>query len=73
MNTYDQYISVDKNRRSGKPCIKGTRIAISDILEMLADGMSIAEICSDFPYLDELKVKAALKYSADQQKTGKVA
>lgn len=73
LNIYEQYISIDSERRSGKPCIKGTRISVSDILEMFADNMTIPEIISDFPQLDELKIKAALNYSANQQKTTRVA
>ena len=73
MDNYQNYIEINPNKRSGKPCIKGTRIAVSDILDMFADSMTIPEICSDYPYLDEVKIKAALTYAAEKEKQGKVA
>ena len=51
MEQAEQYISVDPNIRFGKPCIVGTRIAIADVLEWLASGMSHDEILVDFPVL----------------------
>ncbi len=44
----------------GKPCVKGTRIIVECILEMLSSGMSYAEIIADFPSLDEIKIRAAI-------------
>nr|MBP9161442.1 DUF433 domain-containing protein [Flavobacteriales bacterium] len=50
---YSKIITVDPAIRSGKPCIRGMRITVGDILEYLAGGMSIPEILEDFPYLTE--------------------
>ena len=60
---YLPYIEVNPNKRFGKPCIKGTRITVADVLEMLADGMTREEIISEHPNLNELQIKAALAYA----------
>ena len=65
---YLQYIETDSSKRFGKPCIKGTRITVSDILEMLAEGMSIDEILADHPNLQAVQIKAALLYAANTVK-----
>ena len=57
-------IAIDPAIRSGKPCIKGTRIAVYDILEYLAGGMSESEIISDFPSLKSEDIKASLQFAA---------
>lgn len=61
------YISIDANIRFGKPCIKGTRIAVSDILHWLASGMSEEEILSDYPHLKRDHILAALAFAADRE------
>ncbi len=60
-----QHISFDSNIRSGQPCIRGSRIAVSDILEYLGSGMSTAQILEDFPSLKEEDISAALLFAAD--------
>ena len=55
-----KYIEIDQTKRFGKPCIKGTRITVTDILEMLASGMTQAEILEDHPNLTPVQIKAAL-------------
>lgn len=67
MNDFIQYISINAEIRFGKPCIKDTRIAVLDILQWLASGMSIAEILEDFPELKEEHVRAALAYAANRE------
>ncbi|WP_422445200.1 DUF433 domain-containing protein [Endozoicomonas sp. ALB091] len=62
---YLQYIETDTAKRCGKPCIKGTRITVIDILEMLAEGMSTDEILKDHPNLQAVQIKAALLYAAN--------
>ena len=57
----------------GKPCIKGTRITVESILEMLSTGMSHSEIISDFPGLDEMKIRAAIGYAAHHLAKGNAA
>lgn len=54
--------------RSGKPCIIGTRITVSDLLEYLASGMSQDEILSDFPDLKQEHIQAVLQYAAEREK-----
>jgi len=56
------YIVIDQNVRFGKPCIKGTRITVDDILEWLSEGILVSEILDDYPLLKEIHIKAALEY-----------
>jgi uncharacterized protein (DUF433 family) len=59
-------ISIDPAVCGGRPVIAGTRVRVTDILEMLAGGATVAEIVSDFPYVAEEDVRAALAYAAAQ-------
>ena len=72
MNELLSYISIDPDIRFGKPCIKGTRIAVVDILQWLASGMSFAEILDDFPLLKEEHVRAALAFAANREAYTKI-
>jgi uncharacterized protein (DUF433 family) len=54
--------------RSGKPCVVGTRITVSDVLEYLASGMSPDELLADFPDLQAEHIQAVLRYAADREK-----
>jgi uncharacterized protein (DUF433 family) len=56
MENWQNYISINPEIRSGKPCISGTRITVSDVLSYLASGMSIEEIILDFPALNKEKI-----------------
>jgi uncharacterized protein (DUF433 family) len=58
---YLERITLDPLIRSGKPCIKGTRITVSDVFDYLGGGMSIAEILEDFPDLTAADIQACLK------------
>jgi uncharacterized protein (DUF433 family) len=64
--SYRDIITVEPNRRNGKPCIRQTRITVYDVLGWLADGMSIAEITNDFPELTETDIRACLEFAADR-------
>jgi len=64
MNPLLQRISIDPNVCFGKPCIRGTRIWVSLILDFLANGMSIEEILAEYPQLTEEDVRAAIAYGA---------
>ncbi len=64
---YDDWITIDPGKRSGKPCIRGTRITVMDVLEYLAGGMSIADILLDFPELTEEAIRACLAFAADRE------
>jgi uncharacterized protein (DUF433 family) len=65
---YQDRIVVDPTIRSGKPCIKGTRITVYDILEYLAGGMTEEQILRDFPHLTSEDVKAALGFAAARER-----
>lgn len=59
-------ITVEPGKCGGRPCIRGLRIRVTDVLGMLADGVSNEEILQDFPYLEGDDIKAALAYAAKQ-------
>ena len=62
------HISIDPAIRSGKPCIRGTRIAVYDILDYLAGGMSEEQVVRDFPALPVDDVRAALEFAAERER-----
>jgi len=59
-------ITAEPGKMGGRPCIRGMRIRVTDILEMLAGGASEAEILADFPFLEVEDIRAALSYAAAQ-------
>ena len=65
---YRERITIEPGTRSGKPCIRGTRITVVDILEYLAGGMSADEVLADFPDLTAEDVRAALAFAADRER-----
>ena len=65
---YTKIITVDPAIRSGKPCIRGMRITVGDVLEYLGGGMTTAEILKDFPYLTEEDIRACLAYAGDRER-----
>jgi len=67
MIDYKQYIAINSEIRFGKPIIIGTRITVFDVLNWLANGMTINEIIEDFPELSENQIKACLSYAADRE------
>jgi uncharacterized protein (DUF433 family) len=67
MKKLSSLISIEPGIRFGKPCIKGTRIAISDILQWLASGMTHAEILEDYPLLNEEHIRASLMFAANRE------
>lgn len=67
MIDYQDYITIESGKRSGKPCIRGLRITVYDILNMLADGMSFEEIIEDFPKITKDDIFACLSYAADRE------
>ena len=70
---YSDYISINANVRFGKPCIKGSRITVYDVLGWLASGMTISQITEDFPELNENQIKACLAFAADKEHKFKIA
>jgi uncharacterized protein (DUF433 family) len=67
MRDYKHIITIEPGKRGGKPCIRGMRITVSDILGWLASGMSIPEILADFDELNENDIYATLSYAADRE------
>ncbi|ELS05007.1 hypothetical protein Xen7305DRAFT_00047450 [Xenococcus sp. PCC 7305] len=65
---YKDIITIESGKRSGKPCIRGMRITVYDILEYLAGGMSEAEIIEDFSELTSEDIKACLAFAAEREK-----
>jgi uncharacterized protein (DUF433 family) len=61
------YISINPDIRFGKPCINGTRIAVADILQWMASGMSREEILNDYPVLQDIHISAALSFAANRE------
>ena len=66
---YKDIITIEPGKRGGKPCIRGMRITVQDILEYLASGMSIEEILEDFPYLTRDDILASLSFAAHKENT----
>ena len=63
-----QRITIDPAKRSGKPCIRDTRITVYDVLDYLASGMSEAQIIADFPELELADIRACLSFAADRER-----
>jgi len=65
---YERLITIEPGKRSGKPCIRGLRITVYDVLEYLASGMTEDEVLEDFPELTRQDIKACLAFAADREK-----
>ncbi len=65
---YRKIITMEPGKRGGKPCIRGMRITVSDVLEYLAGGMTEDEILRDFPYLTREDIRACLAFAADRER-----
>ncbi len=65
---YQDRITVESGKRSGKPCVRGLRITVSDVLEYLASGMTEDEILGEFPELERDDIKACLAFAADRER-----
>ena len=65
---YRHLITIESGKRGGKPCIRGLRITVYDVLEYLASGMSETEILRDFPDLTAEDVRACLAFAADRER-----
>ncbi len=68
MNSLISLIEINNDVRFGKPIIKGTRISVSDILSMLANGLSTQEIIEDFPQLNLEQIRACLEFAANRER-----
>ena len=67
MTNYRDLITIEPGKRGGKPCIRGMRITVYDVLDYLASGMTPEEILEDFPYLTADDIQACLSYTADRK------
>jgi uncharacterized protein (DUF433 family) len=65
---YTKILTIEPDKRSGQPCIRGLRITVYDVLEYLASGMSHEQILGDFPYLTEEDIRACLAYAAEGER-----
>ncbi len=65
---YQNIITIEPGKRSGKPCIRGMRITVYDVLSYLASGMTYEELLDDFPYLTKEDIIACLSYAAEREK-----
>ena len=65
---YSAVITIEPGKRGGKPCIRGLRITVYDVLEYLASGMSHDEILKEFPFLTETDIRACLAFAADHER-----
>ncbi len=71
--SYQNIITIEPGKRGGKPCIRGMRMTVYDVLSYLAAGMTPQEILADFPYLTADDIHACLSYAADRERTMLVA
>lgn len=70
---YQDRITIEPGKRGGKPCIRGMRITVSDVLDYLASGMSEDEILRDFPDLTREDIRASIAFAADRERRLMVA
>jgi uncharacterized protein (DUF433 family) len=65
--SYRERITIEAGMRGGKPCVRGLRITVYDVLSYLAAGMTEQEVLDDFPYLTKEDILACLSYAADRE------
>ena len=68
MINYHDIITIEPDKRSGKPCIRGMRMTVFDVLEYLASGMTIAELLDEFPDLTPEDIQACFAFAADRER-----
>jgi len=66
-------ISIEPGKRGGRPCIRGMRITVYDVLSYLAAGMTVAEVLDDFPYLTQDDIQACFAFAAERERSMLVA
>jgi len=66
--SYSGIITMEPGKRNGKPCIRGLRITVYDVLDYLASGMTHADVLLEFPYLTEQDIRACLAFAADRER-----
>jgi uncharacterized protein (DUF433 family) len=65
---YSGILTLEPGMRGGKPCVRGLRITVYEVLEQLASGMTHEEILQAFPYMTELDIRACLAFAADRER-----
>jgi uncharacterized protein (DUF433 family) len=65
---YSHLITIEPDKRSGQPCLRGLRMTVQDVLEYLASGMSVDQILADFPDLTDEDIRACLAFAADRER-----
>ncbi len=70
---YQKYLEIRPDKRFGRPCIRGTRISVYDVLNWLSNGMPKGDILNDFDELSEEMINACLAYAADRERKIKIA
>ena len=65
-------ITFEPGKRGGRPCIRGMRITVYDVLSYLAAGMTVAEILDDFPYLTQEDIQACFAYAAERERSMRI-
>lgn len=65
---YEGIITIEAGKRGGKPCIRGMRITVYDVVSYLAAGMTVEEVLGDFPYLTHEDILASLSFVAEREK-----
>ena len=65
---YQDVITIEAGKRGGRPCVRGMRIAVADVLGWLAAGMTEQQILADYPELTEADIRACLAYAADRER-----
>jgi uncharacterized protein (DUF433 family) len=65
---YRDIITIEPGKRGGRPCIRGMRVTVYDVLDYLASGMTQQQILQDFPYLTAEDIRACLAYAADRER-----
>ncbi|RLE01929.1 MAG: hypothetical protein DRJ13_06215 [Bacteroidetes bacterium] len=73
MTNYREIITINPEKRFGKPCVRNTRISVFDVLGWLASGMSNIQIREDFPELTLEDISACLSYAADKERKIRIA
>jgi uncharacterized protein (DUF433 family) len=73
MADYHKIITIEPGKRGGKPCIRGIRITVGDVLGWLAAGMTHQQIIDDYPDLTEEDIRACLTYAADKERHAMIA
>ncbi len=73
MTNYRKIITINPEKRFGKPCVRDTRISVFDVLGWLASGMSNTQILEDFPELTDKDISACLSYAADKERKIRIA